>query len=131
MKKQGILNSRLSAVVAAMGHTDTLVVGDAGLPVPPGVERIDLALTQGVPGCIETIQAVLSELKVERITLAEEMRTRSAPLHDRVLQLFEGIPVTYVSHEELKSRSASACAVVRTGEFTPFANVILSSGVVF
>jgi D-ribose pyranase len=44
MRKSGVLHARLAAVLTELGHTDLLVVADAGLPIPPGVERIDLAV---------------------------------------------------------------------------------------
>lgn len=49
MQKIGILNSEIAKVLADMGHTDTIVIGDCGLPVPDGVKKIDLALKLGTP----------------------------------------------------------------------------------
>lgn len=112
-----------------MGHTDTLVVADAGLPIPPEVERVDLALTRGVPGFVQTVAALAQELTVEEVIMAEEARTASPHVVQAVAGLFEGIPVRFVPHVEFKAMTRSARAVVRTGEFTPYANVILRSGV--
>ncbi len=131
MKKIGVLNKDLSDVIAGMGHLDMLVIGDAGLPVPAGVKRIDLAIKQGVPGFIETVETIAKELKVERIILAEETGKVSHHIKEEVLNIFNDSKVEEVSHEELKKLSKSAMAVVRTGEFTPYANVILVSGVMF
>lgn len=131
MKKATLLNGPLSAVVAAMGHTDTLTLGDCGLPIRGAAERIDLALTKGVPSLLETLDAVLSELCVERAVLAEEIETRSPAMHAAILERLGGVPVDYVPHEELKARSESSRAVVRTGECTSYANIILVSGVTF
>ncbi len=36
MKKGALLNSEISHVVSRLGHTDSLVICDAGLPVPAG-----------------------------------------------------------------------------------------------
>jgi D-ribose pyranase len=139
MKKGVLLNSELSYVVSNMRHTDTIVIGDAGLPVPDPVKQIDLAVTKGVPDFITVLETVLSELRVEKVTFAEEFKTRSPHLHDEALvllkktELEEGITITveYISHEKLKEKTDNSKAVVRTGEFTPFANIILTSGVVF
>ena len=131
MKKTGCLNQPLSAVLAGMGHGDTLVIGDCGLPIPPGVQRIDLALSAGVPGFLQTLQAVRSELQVESVTIASEMPLKSPALYGDLLPLLEGIDVRQVNHEQFKALTAKAVAVVRTGEFTPYANIILTSGVVF
>lgn len=131
MKKIGILNQELSTVIAGMGHTDMLVVADAGLPIPPGVRRIDLALREGLPGFLETVAAVLGELQVERIIVAEEMQAVSPHIHEKLLEIASGAEVGMVAHGQFKELTRAAAAVVRTGEFTPYANVILVSGVVF
>ena len=124
MKKSGILNADLSRVVAGMGHGDLLVIGDAGLPVPAGVSCIDLAVTMGVPGMLQVLDTVLSEMCVEAAFRAEEAGEIGTAIDARVT-------CERVSHDLFKARSARAVAVVRTGEGTPYANVGLVSGVVF
>ena len=124
MKKSGILNADLSRVVAGMGHGDLLVIGDAGLPVPPGVPCIDVAVSLGVPGMLQVLDAVLSEMCVEAAFRAEEAGEIGAAIDARVT-------CEQVSHDLFKARSARAVAVVRTGEGTPYANVGLVSGVMF
>lgn len=132
MKKTKLLNSGISSVISRMGHTDMLTIGDCGLPIPQGVERIDLALKLGVPGFLETLDTVLDELCVERIILAEEIQTASPEMHQKILERFSDcVQVEYVSHSEFKRRSAQSRAIVRTGECTSYANVILCSGVTF
>ena len=121
MKKTPLLHARLSAVVAGMGHGDLLVIGDAGLPVPKGVEVIDLAVTPGVPRFAEVLAAVLSELCVERAVVADES----------MVEMDLPVAPERVAHEAFKAMSLEAVAVVRTGEVTPYANVGLFSGVVF
>lgn len=131
MKKAVLLNSNISAVIASMGHTDTLTVGDCGLPIR-GTERIDLCLKKGTPGFLETLETVLTELFVEKVILAEEIRTVSPEMHEAILKLLgSDVQVEYVTHAELKKRSESSRAVIRTGECTSFANIILCSGVTF
>jgi D-ribose pyranase len=131
MKKTGILNQPISAVIAGMGHKDTLVVADAGLPIPPETERIDLALREGLPSFLDTVGAILMEMEVERAIVAEEMLEVSPELLKGLKDLLGDVSIETVSHGDLKARSRSARAVVRTGEFTPYANVILVAGVVF
>ncbi len=131
MKKTTLLNSELSYVIATLGHTDMLVVADAGLPVPPETERIDLALTEGVPGAVETLRVILEEMKVEKAILAEEVQSRNPQFLQAVQQLLPGVPLEFVPHTQFKAVTRDARAVVRTGEFAPYANVILCSGVVF
>ncbi|HEY7037128.1 MAG TPA: D-ribose pyranase [Thermomicrobiales bacterium] len=131
MKKTGVLNHRLSAVIATMGHTDSLVVADAGLPVPPNVERIDLAVTPGLPPMLDIARAIATELQVERLIVATELRDRNPDLVAAISSVFPNIPVDHLPHDDFKTRTQTAKAVVRTGECTPYANVILISGVTF
>jgi D-ribose pyranase len=131
VKKTGILNQPISSVIAGMGHMDTLVVADAGLPIPPETRRIDLALTEGTPSFLDTVRAVLTEMEVEKAIVAEEMLEVSPGIYRAVKGLLGDVPVETVTHEDLKTRTRSARAVIRTGEFTPYANVILVAGVVF
>ncbi|MEM8591842.1 MAG: D-ribose pyranase [Pseudomonadota bacterium] len=125
MKKSGILNAELARVVASLGHGQMLVIGDAGLPVPPGVPCIDLAVRVGVPGFWDVLDTVLTEMEVERAVVAEEA---SAAV---MAQFTERLGVESVTHEALKGMSSEAVAVVRTGEMVPYTNVVLVGGVVF
>ena len=131
MKKTTPLHSELSYTIATLGHLDTLVIADGGLPIPGETARIDLALTRGVPGAIQTLKVVLEEMKVESVILAEEVKERNSQFLAAVEEQLPGIPMEFVSHTEFKTRTGSARAVVRTGEFSPYANVILVAGVVF
>jgi D-ribose pyranase len=131
MKKTALLNSALSEVIATLGHGDMLVIGDAGLPIPAETYRIDLALTRNIPPFIETVRAVLTEMQVEKVIVAKETGEVSPQVLSELKRLLPDMPFIEVSHEELKRLTRDARAVVRTGEFTPYANVILVSGVVF
>jgi D-ribose pyranase len=130
MKKTPLLNIALSQLIASLGHGDAIVIGDAGLPVPPGVPLIDLALTRGIPGFIQTLQAILTEMQVEQHVLASELAQHSPAMADAVKAL--ALPGALImSHVQLKERSRSARAIVRTGECTPYANIVLMAGVAF
>lgn len=131
MKKRGILHPELSRIIAELGHTDTVVIADAGLPIPEGPARIDLALVGGVPPFLTVLQAVLEEMQVEEATIAEEMAEVSPELYAQVMDALDPVPVSQVMHEAFKLRTRNARAVIRTGEFTPYANIILHAGVVF
>ena len=133
MKRAGILNSDISRVLSYMGHTDCIAIGDCGLPIPDAVERIDLALTFGIPTFMDTLKIVAKDMKIEKIVLAEEIKTQNEKVWREVEELFEGenIEVQYVSHTELKLQTKSCKAVIRTGETTPYANIILQSGCIF
>jgi D-ribose pyranase len=131
LRTSGLLNGRLAGLIAEMGHTDMLVVADAGLPIPPGVERIDLALVPSVPAFVQTLQPILAELVVESAIIAEETGQYSPHLAAELHRVLQDRPISVVTHDELKRLSASARAVVRTGECTPYANVVLIAGVSF
>ena len=136
MKKNLLLNSEISYVISKMGHTDTIIIGDAGLPIPEGVERIDLSISKGVPDFMPVLEAVISELEVEEITIAEELENtseNSKKIYHEIMELFEdkNIKINIISHEKFKEAVKKSKAVIRTGEFTPYANIILQSGVVF
>lgn len=131
MKKIGVINQPISTVISGMGHMDMLVIADAGLPIPWETNRIDLALKKGIPGFLETLEVVLEELQVESAVLAEEVFPKSPQMAERIMSLLKSIPIERVPHEEFKVRTSQAKAVIRTGEFTPYANIILVAGVTF
>ena len=131
MKKSGILNAEIATVVAHLGHMDTVTIGDAGLPIPQGPKRIDLVVKPGLPSFLDVLVVVLQEQVVEKAIIAAEMETVSPDLYQRLRSVLGQIPVETVSHEEFKRCTADSRAVIRTGEFTPYANVILVSGVAF
>lgn len=137
MKKRGILNSDISRVLSYMGHTDRICIGDCGLPVPEETERIDLAVKFGVPSFLEVFGEVSRDMAVEKIILAEEIKERNPKILKEVLawaaagQQEREPEMVFVSHEELKRQTKDCKAVIRTGEATPYANIILQSGCIF
>ena len=131
MKKQGLLNADIAAVTATMGHTDSLTIADAGLPIPDGPKRIDLVVKPGLPSFLDVLDVLLEELVVEEVVIAEEMIQVNHPLYKAVQQRLPDTTIVAVPHEQFKALTASSKAIVRTGEFAPYANIILRSGVAF
>ncbi|HDR1856638.1 TPA: D-ribose pyranase [Pasteurella multocida] len=139
MKKNALLNAPLSQVIATLGHTDSLTVCDAGLPIPKQVERIDLALSAGVPSFLQTFHAVVTEMFVEKAIIAEEIKEKNPKILTALLnslaqleqQQGNQIEVQYVSHDTFKTYTHASKAIVRSGECSPYANIILYSGVPF
>ena len=139
MKKGILLNGPISRIVSMLGHGDSICVSDAGLPIPHGVERIDLALHAGMPPFQETLHAVTAEMCVERAVIAEELEKSEPAFHCRLLKDIRDlgreqgneITVEAVPHEEFKKLSGDCKAVMRSGECTPYANIILYAGVTF
>ena len=133
MKRHGILNSDISRVLSYMGHTDRICIGDCGLPIPDETERIDLAVKFGVPTFMEVLKEVGDDMKIEKIVLAEEIKEHNPQVLAEITEYFKGqdVEVEYVSHVGLKQMTRECKAVIRTGETTPYANIILQSGCIF
>ncbi len=133
MKKTGVLNPQLSRIIASMGHTDRLVVCDSGLPIPRTSEVVNLALTKNIPRFLETVRVVMEEMKVQKAVVAKELVSQGDGVYQKLLELLPGVELQQVSHEEFKKLTTrvGTIAFVRTGEATPYANVILEAGVTF
>lgn len=135
MKKTGIINADISRVLSYMGHTDRIAVGDCGLPIPEETERIDLALRLGTPRFMEVLEAVLDDMVIEKVVLAEEIKENNPALLAEIQNLLKErelqVPVEFISHVQLKEETKSCRAVIRSGENTPYANIILQSACIF
>lgn len=139
MKNGTLLNSEISYVIGKLGHKDQLAIGDAGLPIPSNVERIDLAVTKNIPDFLSVFKAVLSEQEVEMVIMADEIKEKNPGIHEEIIktlkelenQKSKKIEEYYITHESFKTRLPSCRAVIRTGECSPYANIILVSGVAF
>ena len=131
MKKTALLHSELSALIARLGHGDMLVIADAGLPIPAETARIDLALTRNIPRFGDTLRVVLAEMQVERWIVAAETAATSPAIFAEMQALMGDTQVETVDHATLKALTRQARAVVRTGECTPYANMLLVAGVAF
>jgi D-ribose pyranase len=129
MRTDGLWHPRLLSILTAAGHGDAIVVADAGLPVPVGIETVDLLWQRGEPAFLPVLRAVLAECVVEHALAAHEVAGQ--PVHDGLRSALAGIPLTYVSHLELKQHTAAARVIIRTGEATPYANAVLRCGVAF
>lgn len=135
MKKKGIINADISSVLSYMGHTDRIAVADCGLPIPDETERIDLAVRFGEPSFLSVLEALLDDMAVEGVVLAEEIREQNPELLEKIelLLLGKGIDteLVFVPHTEFKQKTKECKAVIRTGECTPYANIILQSACIF
>lgn len=156
MKRNGILNSDIARVLGYMGHTDRICIGDCGLPIPDTTERIDLTVRFGQPAFLDVLQEVGKDMKIEKIILAKEIKEKNPEILAGIEQYFagvetgfgneskeaegkskdektefSGIEVEFVTHTQLKEMTRECKAVIRTGETTPYANIILQSGCIF
>ena len=131
MKKSGVLNSDISRVLSYMRHTDTICISDCGLPCPDETELIDISLEKGVPDFVRVLKAVVNDMSVEKIFLAEEIRVKNPAVLKEIQTLLPGVKTDFMPHEEFKKKLLSCKAVVRSGEASPYANIILQSACIF
>jgi D-ribose pyranase len=129
MLKQGILHPQLAQLLALMRHKDMLIIADAGLPVPKDVERVDLGWRPHDPAFHDVLEEILKFLVVEKVFFAEEALHHDPEFHKKSLSILpKDIEIEYVPHVEFKRKSESVKAIILTGEFTGYTNVILVSG---
>ncbi len=131
MKKQGILNMQLAGLIAGLGHMDLFLIGDAGLPIPQGVPIVDLALCGGVPTFEQVFDAIMGEAVVEYYYLAEEIKGKNERLLKYIKETLPDTNSTMIPHTEFKEMTKNVKFAIRTGEFTPYPNIILRAGVAF
>ena len=131
MKKTPLINSRISSVIAHMGHTDALTICDCGLPISDQAERIDLAVVRHLPGFFDVLEAVLQELCVERVVVASELLVGNPAVFQKIAEAFPHIAIEEVPHENFKQLTEDSKAIIRTGECTPYLNAILHAGTAF
>jgi D-ribose pyranase len=126
MLKTGILNPQINALLSRVRHTNTLVIADRGFPFWPQIETIDIALVDDVPTVLNVVQALLLNFTVGRVWMAEEFQRQNTP---EVLSQFADVlpDITWLPHISLKERVPSAIGLIRTGDTTQYANVILES----
>lgn len=129
MRPNGLWHPGLLAHLAGVGHGQTVVVADPGLGVPRGVPTIDLVWAADEPRFLPVLAAVMGELVVEAAAVAEELS--ESYLLDGLTKHLGGVVLSRIPHHDLKLRAAEASVVVRTGETTPYANVVLTAGVPF
>lgn len=133
MKKTSLLNAPVSEIIASMGHGQRLLICDSGLPVPYDAIKVDLAVTANIPRFIDVLKAVLDELEVEKMIIAEEFKKHNGEVYNGTKELLPDVSVQFLTHEAFKDlvKNDPDIFIVRTGEATPYANIILQSGVTF
>lgn len=129
MLKTGILNPQLASLLARVRHTNTLVIADRGFPFWPGVETVDLSLVDGVPTVLQVLAAIRPNFVVGEARMAEQFLAHNTKATKAAFaRALAGVPVTYEDHEGVfKPRVPRAIGLVRTGDTTQYANIILTS----
>jgi D-ribose pyranase len=129
MLVRGLLNPQVLSLLARVRHTNTLVIADRGFPFWPQIETIDLSLIDGVPTVLQVLAAVRANFVVTEAYMAEEFLKNNTPTTRRAFaKAFSGVKLAHEPHVEFKRRVPSAIGLIRTGETTQYANMILVSG---
>lgn len=127
MKKGGIINQELMSVLTGLGHGDTFTICDAGFPIPADAKKIDMALTPGVPTTIQVLKAVLNEVIVEEMAVAEEIQDFSPELLAEYNSIFVEQPKLMPQYTKFSLMAQKSKFFIRTGDLTPYANILLTS----
>lgn len=129
MKKGGILNPAICSLLAELGHQDELLIVDAGFALPPDGHVIDLTLTPGIPRFLDVLRAIAEELVIEGITVAQEIEEYSPKMYQEIKRIVgDDIDLDEIPHHEFKEQSLGVKGIIRTAEFTPYANVRILCG---
>jgi len=126
--KSGILNPHVNSLLSNVRHTNTLIVADRGFPFWPEIEIVDLSLVDDIPRVLDVLYAIRRNFAVGRFFMAEEFRLRNTPaVIQQFAEAMASVEVVYESHAEFKKRVPHVIGLIRTGDTTDFANVILES----
>jgi len=147
MKTNGILHNDLARLVARLGHGDMLVITDRGFPFPrhEKTECIDVSVGRNLPKFVDVVKVVLKELEIEKVIIADETKDISPHVYKELKDVVflkknkgNDIVEENIPHLEFKDlvlngslQGKEVKGFVKTGEFTPYANIILISGVDF
>lgn len=127
MKKKGILNRQLAGLVAGLGHTDCVMICDAGFPIPKGVEYVDLAMCAGILSFVDCLNLLLSEAIFDEITIAQEMKEHNPETFSYLEDIFKAHKRNVIPQAEFMPMAENAKFIIRTGELKPYSNIYLYS----
>jgi D-ribose pyranase len=128
MLKTGILNPHIASLLARVRHTNTLVIADRGFPFWPTIETVDVSLVDDVPTVLQVLHAVRANFQVGHAWMAEEFcGANGVKVQSSFAAALHGVELTYEPHVEFKRRVPHAIGLIRTGDTTQYANIILES----
>lgn len=128
MRTKRILHPQLTHAIATLGHTDIILVTDAGFPIPVNANRIDLGFYEGMIDVLDILKVLRQEIFVEEVHFAPEVKTEYPELYKDVQQIYTGSGADFFAktHQELCSEIApKAKFIIRSGSFKPWANFAL------
>ncbi len=128
MKEIGILNRAVAAAIARQGHTDLMMVTDAGFAIPDGVEVIDLSIAVNKPMVVEVLEELHKYFSVEKMIISEDTKSVSPSHFEKMTKVWDGIEVELIPQNDLRAMAKNVKTIIRTGDFTAYGNVVLVSG---
>ncbi len=129
MLKTGILNPAINSLLSRIRHTNTLVISDRGFPFWPHIETVDISLIDDIPRVLDVLQALTRNFVIAQAFMAEEFLSVNQPAtKDAFTEALNGTPILYEPHVIFKRRVPQAIGLIRTGDTTQYANLILESG---
>lgn len=123
-----ILHPGLAQSLATLGHSDIVLVTDAGFPIPKDANRIDLGFYEGLPDVLDILNVLRKEIFVEEVHFATDVRDRHPDLYKELQSIYTGAGAVFkgTTHEELVEVFApKAKVVIRSGSFNAWANIAL------
>jgi D-ribose pyranase len=128
MLKTGILNPQINALLSRVRHTNTLVIADRGFPFWPLIETVDISLVDDIPCILEVLRAIRPNFAIGKAWMAQEfLKQNTARTRAAFAEALRGIDVAHEPHTEFKKRIPHAIGLIRTGDTTQFANMVLES----
>ncbi len=121
-----LLNPAVASLIRRVNHTQMLLLADHGLPIPATLEVIDLSLTPDIPTIPQVLAAILPDLPLDRILLANE-QSEASP-ERRAWHAAQEHHIDAVPHLEFKRLARHAVGCIRTGDSTPYSNLLLVGG---
>ena len=128
MLKTGILNPQLNSLLSRIRHTNTLVIADRGFPFWPMIETVDVSVVDDLPTVLQLLKAIRPNFQIGKAWMAQEFLQQNGPnIRDTFAETLRGIALTHEPHIEFKKRIPHAIGIIRTGDTTQYANLILES----
>lgn len=128
MRESGIVNREINDVLSTLGHTDEMMVCDAGFAIPNGIRTVDISFSENKPTVPEVLEELRRHFSVERVVISADTQEKMPTRFQELAEAFDNVQIDVVPQAELRARAKGVKAIVRTGDFSAFSNVLLVSG---
>jgi D-ribose pyranase len=129
MLNSGILNPHILSLLARVRHTNAIAIADRGFPFWPQIETVDVSVVNDLPTVLQIVRAVRANHDFTEAYMAKEfLKNNSNATQEKFRVALRGMPIKFEPHVEFKKRIPDAIGLIRSGDTTQYANVILISG---